>query len=413
MKLRNAIIFLIVSTAAIFLTDIGMMIYNSVKYGHQQNFTLNILLYSCYELIPASVIVCCIAVSRSNVQLRKIGAIVLAVGGICWFSYNIYIIYTFTRDTRFTVYNTWWRFIVDIVISAHTLAMGAFGLAMIAARPRWIKTAAWTLVSISVVCCLNRSITMVSLFFKSSYLREDLSNLYLVVSMVVYIVYHTALISLMLAMMRTGISQAQAAAPVYEDDELLDLRKEIHPAPVASGTVPSIIDWFSDLLVIMIPVAGSIFLIWRGFSNRDRHRRNWAAASIFLSIIGSLLSLYFYAAVFGRLFKPENVLLTGLCYVVLMLSVWGGMMVRIRDDRHDHAEETEEVTTVWGWVGNLLIVAIPVVGLIMLIDWAASREYDNPKRNWSRAMLIRMIFTLLMWAFIYVEMRETLGRFYY
>ncbi|OGS76503.1 MAG: hypothetical protein A3D31_18555 [Candidatus Fluviicola riflensis] len=52
------------------------------------------------------------------------------------------------------------------------------------------------------------------------------------------------------------------------------------------------------------------------------------------------------------------------------------------------------------WLGNFLIIAVPIIGIIMLIVWAT----DSTKeliRKWAIAQLIWMGISLIMWVYMY------------
>lgn len=40
------------------------------------------------------------------------------------------------------------------------------------------------------------------------------------------------------------------------------------------------------------------------------------------------------------------------------------------------------------WVLTIFLTAIPLVGLVMLIVWAVSKEIPESKSNWAKAMLV-------------------------
>ena len=54
------------------------------------------------------------------------------------------------------------------------------------------------------------------------------------------------------------------------------------------------------------------------------------------------------------------------------------------------------VLCTWGFVGSLLLMAIPIAGFIITIVWAAGGVYNLNRRNLARAYLLIMgIFTVL------------------
>jgi hypothetical protein len=53
-----------------------------------------------------------------------------------------------------------------------------------------------------------------------------------------------------------------------------------------------------------------------------------------------------------------------------------------------HSREHEEPVGFWEWVGAMILMIIPLVGLIFLIYWAASDSTKTSKRNFARAQLL-------------------------
>ncbi|WP_339606538.1 hypothetical protein [uncultured Roseivirga sp.] len=51
-------------------------------------------------------------------------------------------------------------------------------------------------------------------------------------------------------------------------------------------------------------------------------------------------------------------------------------------------QRNEKPISVGEWVLNIFITAIPLIGFIMLIVWAVSKEIPESKSNWAKGMLI-------------------------
>ena len=63
---------------------------------------------------------------------------------------------------------------------------------------------------------------------------------------------------------------------------------------------------------------------------------------------------------------------------------------------------SEEPPTTREWFGTLLVLAIPVVGLIMLIVWAHDWEGKRSRTNFCRASLLLGLVGIAIGAFLLV-----------
>jgi len=66
-----------------------------------------------------------------------------------------------------------------------------------------------------------------------------------------------------------------------------------------------------------------------------------------------------------------------------------------------------KVHTVWGYIGNMIVLSIPLVGFIMALVWSFSGSVNLNRRNFARAYLILMVIGIvisaaiaLVWYFI-------------
>ena len=68
--------------------------------------------------------------------------------------------------------------------------------------------------------------------------------------------------------------------------------------------------------------------------------------------------------------------------------------VRVSEDPMQNSPYA--VLSTWGFVGSLLLLAIPIAGFIITIVWASGGVYNINRRNLARAyLLIMAIFTVL------------------
>ncbi|MPM75488.1 hypothetical protein SDC9_122481 [bioreactor metagenome] len=58
---------------------------------------------------------------------------------------------------------------------------------------------------------------------------------------------------------------------------------------------------------------------------------------------------------------------------------------------NDYSQSTPyTVLSTWGFVGSLLLMAIPLVGFILTIVWASGGAYNLNRRNLARGYLLLM-----------------------
>lgn len=64
----------------------------------------------------------------------------------------------------------------------------------------------------------------------------------------------------------------------------------------------------------------------------------------------------------------------------------------------------EKPISIWNWLGSMLLLYIPVVGIfaypIMLLVWSFSNSTPKNKQNWARASLLMLIITIVVIVYI-------------
>lgn len=74
-----------------------------------------------------------------------------------------------------------------------------------------------------------------------------------------------------------------------------------------------------------------------------------------------------------------------------------GANIRMAQSAASIADLSEPVVSSWAFVGSILLLGIPVVGLIVAIIWAAGAISNRNLRNLARAnLLLLMIWTVLL-----------------
>ena len=62
----------------------------------------------------------------------------------------------------------------------------------------------------------------------------------------------------------------------------------------------------------------------------------------------------------------------------------------------DREDQREVPITVKNWVIDVFLSYIPLIGLIMLIIWAVSKDVPVSKSNWAKARLIWMAIGIVL-----------------
>ncbi len=62
----------------------------------------------------------------------------------------------------------------------------------------------------------------------------------------------------------------------------------------------------------------------------------------------------------------------------------------------EEKNETIPPITTGSWLVTIILSTIPVVNLVALLYWAFSKSTDPNKANWSRAMLILILISIIL-----------------
>ncbi len=55
-----------------------------------------------------------------------------------------------------------------------------------------------------------------------------------------------------------------------------------------------------------------------------------------------------------------------------------------------HGRDMAPIMTIGNWIVTMIIMIIPIVNIVMLIVWAASKNENPNRKNWAIAQLIFM-----------------------
>lgn len=189
-----------------------------------------------------------------------------------------------------------------------------------------------------------------------------------------------------------------------DQDELLDgIAEKTAPSAETIGKqekIPSVLDWLSDFLLVLIPLFALGFLIWRGQNNQDRYRRNWAIATLFWTALGWSLLAFLYVPLLQGFGRSGGVAAILVLAVLTLFSVAVGLSGKARRDDED-GDEDAYIPSTLDWFGRIFVISIPLLGLILLIVWAIDEE-NTERKKWAIANLIRMAIMLVYYFAIYV-----------
>lgn len=163
-------------------------------------------------------------------------------------------------------------------------------------------------------------------------------------------------------------------------------------------SVLSPMQWLGNFLLAAIPLAGSVFLIIWGSDHENRIRRNWAIMQFWAGTVGMGLNLL---VVGGLLDLAEN--LSGVFPIMMVLFL--AMIVIASILTYNYFQqlsnfEDDQNPTLGTWLGNFVIIAIPIIGIIMLIVWATDSSKELIKK-WATAQLIWIGISLMMYVYFY------------
>lgn len=163
-------------------------------------------------------------------------------------------------------------------------------------------------------------------------------------------------------------------------------------------SVLSPMQWLGNFLLAAIPLAGSILLIIWGNDHKNRIRRNWAIMQFWAGTVGMGLNLL---VVGGLLDLSEN--LSGAFSIMMVLFLAMIVIASILTYNYFQQRsnfEDDQNPTLGTWLGNFVIIAIPIIGIIMLVVWATDSTKELIKK-WATAQLIWIGISLMMFVYFY------------
>ncbi|HLP55451.1 MAG TPA: hypothetical protein VK151_10500 [Fluviicola sp.] len=158
------------------------------------------------------------------------------------------------------------------------------------------------------------------------------------------------------------------------------------------------IQWLGYFLLSAIPIAGYVFLVIWGSDHQNRVRRNWAIMQFWAATFGMGLNLLLLGVLLD-LFEDLSggfALLAGLFIVMIVIS----SILTYNYFQQPSTFEDDQNPTLGTWLGNFIIIAIPIIGIIMLIVWATDSSKELIKK-WAIAQLIWIGISLMMWVYFY------------
>lgn len=68
-----------------------------------------------------------------------------------------------------------------------------------------------------------------------------------------------------------------------------------------------------------------------------------------------------------------------------------------------YVQQMPEEISMWKYLGMMWVMALPIVGLVLMIIWAFSNEGIN-RRNYARAVLLNMVIAIVLSIFLWGTM---------
>lgn len=167
---------------------------------------------------------------------------------------------------------------------------------------------------------------------------------------------------------------------------------------IRTMNVLSPMQWLGNFLLASIPVAGSILLIIWGRDHDNRIRRNWAIMQFWATTFVMGVNLLLIGGILEFVGDLSGIFAVMMVLFIAMIVIAGILTYNYFQHKSDF--EDDQNPNLGTWLGNFVIVGIPIIGLIMLIVWAT----DSTKeliRKWAAARLIWIAISLIMWVYFY------------
>lgn len=181
--------------------------------------------------------------------------------------------------------------------------------------------------------------------------------------------------------------------------DLLD-RLEDKPEPENAQSENKIRWWLSTFLLSSIPLVGLGFLLYWSGSGKHFKRGTWAAASAVMRLFSSMFLVWYFKDLLA-LIVPS--LSTGqlLLIVVLLMGalIIAAMVMNAKVQNNLPLGVEDDSPGVSEWFGNLLLLAIPVVGLVCLIIWSSDNQ-NRYRQRWAQAQLIWIGLMLICYFYL-------------
>ncbi len=404
-------IFLIVGSLIWLLQDLNGIIFRHVNYGKYETWT-SLILSVVFLSIPIGFVLLAYAFLKPDPVLRKKVALGNAVISLLWLGTILYYTidgfdsrYYGDEPLKYILLHTYFIHIILILVFWFVLGFG-----------KMRKAGGWLLAG-----GLNFAFGMFFEKLFNTYIHgygyEDTNWGFFNFCMgIVSIVFPVSMVVFAVSMLK-GETPVVSAFKREEpqqggDEEILDLMSaQDNIATEAAATnagIPRVIDWISDFLMLLIPLFGFVFLIWRGQNKKDRHRRNWALASLFWSTLGLAFYLFMYYPLLEYIDRDGIVFLVLVCIIVGLFIFWGIALNKVRNDDFDDQINEEDVPSPLTWTGWTFVAGIPLVGLVLLIVWAVDNE-NIVRKNWAIAKLIFIGVMLMYYFHLYKWFAITIG----
>jgi hypothetical protein len=212
-------------------------------------------------------------------------------------------------------------------------------------------------------------------------------------------VFILLLLSLPLASLMAGFSMLRNSDRLLASED---------PEASTSNT-PDVISWLKNYLLAAIPFAGLILLALWSTDTKNTIRRNWSMALFLTMIVTTALNLFIYLPMLD-LGDPTGTLYYAVAFCIVLILIIAGSILLYQYNQQKFADEhaADENPSVWKWVANFLILALPLIGIIMLVVWAMDNR-NRIVKNWAIARLVWLAISLVFTAYLYSTILEIKG----
>jgi hypothetical protein len=393
---RNTTLFLIVASCyrfgAVVLLELH---YYASSPEHYRSTLQSFLSLGIILLLPIALSVIGTGLRRERSRQLKAGGIALAALGAIWVCTEIY------RQTQFSdlpdkqhsqtviliarIVERWFGYLQPVCMTVAGILFAGTG------ERNMKRGAAWMIAGALPFLFELFFSAMYGLVLNYHFYNNLTGSLTLTEMFVTFVRF--VMIAFPVAIIAAGFSLLKKYAPTEGREKEARTSGPIdEPLSLAadeSSPVPTVATWLKQYLLAAIPLAGIVLLGMWTVDRRDHIRRNWSAAALLARIPGAALALFLYIPLLaeqGKQEVPDNYFT--LAFIFLLALITGaGILLILHLKNKPNAADNDGNPSLLTWIGNFLILAVPLIGIICLIIWATDSRNAVIKR-WAVARLI-------------------------